>query len=143
MKTKRYIDLEPTEVLTLQEGYKNSPNHQFRQRCHALLLSHQKYDMAHLKTTFNVSHATISNWFTAWQMQGIVGIRNKPGRGRKAILLPADLPLIKEKIQANPQHLKIVREELKTELAKDFSDKTLKRFLKSLVRPLGTVGENA
>lgn len=143
MKPKRYVRLEAPEIITLQEGYKNVAHHQFKQRCHALLLSHQGQDMAALKTIFNVSHATISNWLTAWETKGIVGLRNQAGQGRKAILVSTDLALIKAKVQLNPQHLKLVRTELKAELAKEFSEKTLKRFLKSLVRPLGDGGASA
>jgi transposase len=140
---KRFVPLLPDEVLTLQEGYKNVPHHQFKQRCHALLLSHQGKEMAAIKDIFSVSLATVSNWFTAWETKGIIGLRNQAGQGRKAILEKADLPLIKEKVQANPQHLKAVRQELKAELAKDFSQKTLKRFLKTLAEPAGAVGGKA
>ncbi len=140
---KRYVHLEPDEILTLQEGYKNVAHHQFKQRCHALLLSHQRTDMATLKTIFAVSLATISNWFTAWQSKGLVGLRNQAGQGRKAILNQQDLALVKAKVQHNPQHLKAVRDELKAELQREFSEKTLRRFLKSLVEPVGDVGVNA
>jgi transposase len=99
MKPKRYVCLEAPEVITLQEGYKNVAHHQFKQRCHALLLSHQGHDMATLKTIFSVSHATISNWLTAWETKGIVGLRNQAGQGRKAILVATDLGLIKAKVQ--------------------------------------------
>ena len=143
MKPKRYVRLEASEVVTLQEGYKNVAHHQFKQRCHALLLSHQGQDMAALKTIFSVSHATISNWLTAWETNGIVGLRNQAGQGRKAILTATDFALVKTKVQLNPQHLKAVRTDLKAELAKDFSEKTLKRFLKSLVKPLGDDGVSA
>ena len=108
MKPKRYVCLEEPQVITLQEGYKNVVHHQFKQRCHALLLSHQGHDMATLKAIFSVSHATISNWLTAWETKGIVGLRNQAGQGRKAILVSTDLALIKAKVQLNPQHLKAV-----------------------------------
>lgn len=140
---KRFVHLDPEEIRTLEDGYKNVAHHQFKQRCHALLLSHKGQQMQALATIFSVSLATISNWFTAWETKGVVGLRNQDGRGRKPILTQSDLPLIKEKVQLNPQHLKAVRAELKTELAKDFSEKTLKRFLKTLVRPLGDAGANA
>lgn len=142
MKPKRYIYLEPDEVVTLQEGYQNVTHHPFRMRCHCLLLSHQQHDMASLATIFGVTHATISNWFSAWQAKGIVGLRNQAGQGRKAILKQADLVLIKAKVQHNPQHLKAVRDELKIDLKREFSDKTLRRFLKSLVEPVGDAGES-
>ena len=143
MRQKRYVKLEPEEVITLEEGYKNNKHHQFRQRCHALLLSNQGQDMATLKDLFDVTHATIGNWFTAWKDAGIIGLRNQNGQGRKPILIHTDLDVIKSKVQQNPQHLKAVREELKTELNKEFSEKTLKRFLKSLVKPVGDVGVSA
>ncbi len=60
-------------------------------------------------------------------------MRDKAGRGRKPILRDEDLSLIKEKVQANAQRLKIAREQLKVELGREFSTKTLKRFLKSLI----------
>lgn len=141
MRAKRYIKLEPSEVITLKEGYKNVSHHQFKSRCHCLLLSHQGHDMAILKTIFQVSHPTITNWFDSWQQQGIVGLWNKSGQGRKAILTDSDKPLIKSKVQASPQQLKQVRLELKEELNKEFSTKTLQRFLKTLVRQVGDVVE--
>jgi len=143
MRQKRYIELVAEEITTLEQGYKNNTNHQFRQRCHALLLSNQGHDMASLKTLFAVTHATIGNWFRAWEDSGIVGLRNQAGQGRKPIFSVTDLNLVKEKVQENPQHLKAVRETLKTELNKEFSEKTLKRFLKSLVKPLGVAGGSA
>ena len=85
--------------------------------------------MATLKTIFQVSHPTIMNWFNGWQTNGIRGLMNHPGQGRKAILSPDDQPLIKTKLQAAPQQLRRVREELKAELNKEFSTKTLTRYL--------------
>lgn len=84
---------------------------------------------------------SITNWFDCWEKQGIVGLWNKAGQGRKFILTEADKPLIKSKVQSSPQQLKKVRLELKEELNKEFSTKTLQRFLKSLVKQIGDVGE--
>lgn len=142
MRPDRYVHLEPTEVTTLEEAYKNVAHHQFRMRAHCLLLSHQQHNMRALKGIFNVSHATVSNWLTAWETKGIVGLRNQPGQGRKPTLVAADLPLIRVKVQQNPQDIKAVRDELKAELGREFSAKTLKRFLKSLVEPPGDGGGN-
>lgn len=143
MRPDRYIYLEPEEVATLEEAYKNVSHHQVRMRAHCLLLSHQKHNMRALKVIFNVSHATVSNWLTAWETKGIVGLRNQSGQGRKPTLVEADLPLIKKKVQQNPQDIKAVRDELKTELGREFSAKTLKRFLKSLVGHPGDGGVSA
>ena len=139
MRPDRYVHLKPEEVITLEEAYKNVAHHQFRMRAHCLLLSHQQHNMRALKVIFSVSHATVSNWLTAWETKGIVGLRNQPGQGRKPTLVAADLPLIKAKVQQNPQDIKAVRDELKAELGREFSTKTLKTFLKSLVEHPGDV----
>lgn len=70
-----------------------------------------------------------------------MGLFNQKGVGRKAILTLAESALIKQKVQANHQKLSLAREELKAELHKEFSEKTLKRFLKNLVSA-GNVGAN-
>lgn len=64
---------------------------------------------------------------------GIVGLRDKERRGRKSILEERDLDHIKQIVQENAQRLQIAREKLKAELGREFSTKTLKRFLKSLI----------
>ena len=65
---------------------------------------------------------------------------DEPGQGRKSILTLNDHSTIKAKMQQTPQQLKRVRDELRKELKKEFSTKTLNRFLKSLVRLDGDVG---
>ena len=143
MRTKRYVFLTADETATLEEGRKNGKNAQFRDRCHCLLLSNQKYDIDTLADIFQVGRQTITNWFNSWMEKGIRGLMNEPGQGRKTILVLDDHAIIKTQIQANPQQIKRVREELKKELNKEFSTKTLTRFLKSLVRPGGDVGVRA
>jgi len=130
---KKYIKLTQEERFTLQEGHKNHPCYQVRNRCHCLLLSHQGKQIKELAAIFSVIPLTVYTWFYRWEEKGLVGLLNEKGRGRKPILLPAEREKIKPKVQANPQQLKIARQELKAELNKEFSHKTLKRYLKKLV----------
>ena len=134
---RRFVHLEAEEIRTIEDDYKNVAHHQIKQRCYARLLSHKDHQMQSRSTIFPVSLATISNWFTAWKTKGVVGLRNQAGQRRKPILTQTDLPLIKGKVQLNPQHLKAVRTELEAELARDSSEEILKRLLKRLARPLG------
>lgn len=143
MRPKRYIILDQNEVTTLEEGWRNAPNSQFRDRCHCLVLSNTGHSIDELSGIFQVNRLTITNWLNGWENDGIRGIMNKPGQGRKAILKSDDLSIVKTKVQAAPQQIKRVRDELKKELNKEFSTKTLTRFLKSLVRPDGDVGVRA
>ncbi len=89
--------------------------------------------MKELAEIFRVSEISIYGWFKRWETGGIVGLRDKQGRGRKAILQKKDLAQIKQTVQENAQRLKIARSILKEELGREFSTKTLKRFLKSLI----------
>jgi transposase len=130
---KKYIHLTPQEALTLEQCRKHHPSFQVRDRSHCLLLSQQGMDVQELAGIFAVAPLTIYTWFYRWQAKGLVGLFNGKGRGRKAILSAADQPLIKEKVQANAQKLSLARDELKAQLQKDFSQRTLQRFLKSLV----------
>lgn len=131
---KKYIQLNPQEILTLQEGHKNHPCYQVRNRCQCLLLSHQGKEVKELAAIFSVIPLTIYSWFYRWEEKGLVGVLNEKGRGRKPILLQAESEQIKTQVQAHAQQLKVARGMLKTELNKEFSHKTLKGYLKKLVQ---------
>jgi transposase len=130
---KKFIGLAEAEKLTLQEGHKNGKVQAFQVRCHCLVLSSEGYEVKELARIFRVSEISIYTWFKRWEKGGIAGLRDKAGRGRKPILRAEDLAQIKERVQENAQRLKIAREKLKEELGREFSTKTLKRFLKSLI----------
>lgn len=130
---KKFIKLSEAEKITLQEGERNAKARVFRERCHCLRLSSEGYQVKELASIFRVSEISIYTWFKRWEAGGIVGLRDKAGRGRRTILRAEDLAVIKEKVQANAQRLKVARERLKEELGREFSTKTLKRFLKSLI----------
>lgn len=138
---KRHIELTPNELLTLKESRHHHPQFQFRDRSHCLLLSHGGHDISTLMSIFKVSRVTIYNWFDRWEKHGLMGLYNKKGQGRKTILSGADIELVQQRVRENRQQLKAVRVQLKADLSKDFSDKTLKRFLKSLVGT-GTASES-
>ena len=130
---KKFIELTEVEKITLQEGEKNGKAPTFQRRCHCLRLSGEGYEVKELASIFRVSEISIYSWFKRWEKVGIVGLRDKQGRGRRAILQAEDLAVIKAQVQENAQRLKIARQKLKEELGREFSTKTLKRFLKSLI----------
>lgn len=129
---KKFIELAEVEKVTLQEGHKNGKTKAFQERCHCLLLSSEGYQVKELAQIFRVSEISIYAWFKRWETGGIVSLRDKEGRGRRAILQAEDLAQIKQTVQENAQRLRVAREKLKAELGREFSAKTLKRFLKSL-----------
>ncbi len=130
---KKFIALNESEKITLQEGRKNGKAKAFQERCHCLLLNAEGYQVKELARVFRVSEITIYGWLKRWERGGIVGLHDKRGRGRRAILQAEDLPQVKAVVQENAQALKVARSLLKEELRREFSAKTLKRFLKSLI----------
>jgi transposase len=64
---------------------------------------------------------------------GIEGLRTAPGRGRKQILnRQTDEQKVRQAVQQERQRLTQAKAALEAELDKQFSTKTLKRFLKKL-----------
>lgn len=137
---KKFIELDTVQKITLQEGHKNGKTKTFQERCHCLVLSSEDCEVKELARIFRVSEISIYTWFKRWESSGIVGLRDKQGRGRKPILRAEDLAVIKEKVQENAQRLKTARAILKEELGREFSTKTLKRFLKSLIADTSSGG---
>lgn len=130
---KRFVQLNTEEVLTLEEGRKNGSAHLFRQRCHCLLLSGEGCQVKDLTEIFKISANTVYGWLNRWEKKGIVGLRDRAGRGRKPILSVADFPQVKARVQANARQLRLARVELRADLEREFSEKTLRRYLKNLI----------
>ena len=82
----RFVKLTAAELITLQQGHKNGSQFQFRDRCFCLLLSHQGKSVTELAQFFGVSRITVYAWFDAWETNGIGGLMNRKGQGRKPIL---------------------------------------------------------
>ena len=78
-----------------------------------------------------VSRPTVYTWFNRWQTGGLAGLANAGGQGRRPILDAIDAAPVAAAVQANRQQLKNVAATLRQELAKNFSARTLRRFLKS------------
>jgi transposase len=132
----RFVKLTEAELITLQEGHKNGAQFQLRDRCQCLVLSSQGMPVSHLAKFFDVSDITIYSWFDRWDRNGLVGLMNKPGQGRKPILSlqnPAHVKQVKAAIKKNPQSVKAVVAELEQVLDESLSVDTVKRFLKNLI----------
>ena len=67
-----------------------------RQRSHRLLLKNQGVKIEQLKVIFTVSEKTLYNWFKAWELRGLVGLYNRPGRGRKKTFDPSQIEQIRD-----------------------------------------------
>lgn len=82
----RYVKLDTHERETLENGYRNHPKFHVRQRCHALLLSDEGWQVKDIAKLFNVRTRTIYEWMNRWTSMGIIGVMILPGRGLKTKL---------------------------------------------------------
>ena len=129
---KRFVSLTSDERVTLSCARHHYPQYQFLARCQCLLFSADGYDVVALGQALGVRSRTVYSWFNRWQSGGLAGLANAAGQGRRPILAAADEPLVVHAVRTNRQQLKEVTATLRQEQAKNFSTRTLRRFLKSV-----------
>jgi transposase len=75
----------------------------------------------------------VNLWLNRYKLEGITGLLVRAGRGRPAILsAEEDSAAVKEAVKRHRQRISIAKAELESSLGKEFSGKTLERFLKNL-----------
>jgi len=101
-------------------------------RCQTILLKSENRTSIEVAGIVGSCEITVNHWLTRYQQEGIAGLHTKPGRGRKAILnAERDLEQVKAAVRGNRQRVRLAKADLEEELGKSFSDKTLRRFLKT------------
>lgn len=130
----RVIQLTKQQKKELEQGYREGKTHFFRQLCQMVLLKSEGRSSKALAGILGKCEPSINSWLDRWQEQGIQGLKVKPGRGAKPKLdQTTDLEKVKEAVRANRQRLSIAKAVLEKELNKEFSTKTLNRFVKKMV----------
>ena len=129
----RTIELTPEQQKALQEGYQLGETHTFRRRCQLVLLKSEGRTSKEVSCIIKMNELSINQWLDRYQSQGIEGLKTKPGRGRKPLLSQIqDAAIVEKAVQKERQRLAQAKLILEKALNKQFSLKTLKRFLKSL-----------
>ena len=129
----RTVELSSEDKQVLEEGYRSGKSHAFRKRCQLVLLKSQGRTSKDVGQIVGMNHISVNNWLSRYQVEGILGLITKPGRGRKPVLDQAqDATKVRKAVEQERQRLSQAKLILETELNKEFSLKTLKRFLKKL-----------
>jgi transposase len=129
----RKIELEAGHRQELEAGYRWGKSHGFRQRCQVVLLKSEGRSSVEVGQIVKMNPVTVNNWLTRYEVAGLVGLKTKPGRGRKPLLEPErDLTQVRQAVMQERQRLSQAKLLLEQQLGKEFSLKTLKRFLKKL-----------
>jgi transposase len=128
------VELNDEQRAALEKGYRDDPRHAFRLRCQMVLLKSRGRKSKEIAEVLNCCEVAVNNWLKRYKAAGIEGLRTQPGRGRRAILDPQqDAPQVRAAVSKHRQRISLAKAELERTLAKDFSERTLVRFLKSLV----------
>ncbi len=72
----------------------------------------------------------VNNWLKRYKTAGLEGLRTKAGRGRRPLL---DQQQDAQQVRKHRQRISLAKAELEQSLAKAFNQRTLVRFLKSLM----------
>ena len=71
-------EINPLSLKLLERIYRQSRHHQVRTRAHCLILALQGVKTEELSKILCVSYKTIYNWLNRWELEGMVGLYNKP-----------------------------------------------------------------
>ena len=125
------LDITEAERIKLERGYKEEKG-TFSRRCHIILLKSRGKSSQAIAHIFGITDQSVNSWVKRYRKEGIDGLRTKPGRGRPSTFRPTDEKVVKEIVKKERQRLTRAKELLESQLNKEFSVQTLKRFLKNL-----------
>lgn len=122
-------DINALSLKLLERIYRQSRHHQVRQRAHCLLLISQGIRVNELQDIFQVTRKTIYNWVERWDSEGIAGLYNKPGRGRKQIFNLEQQEQINIWVNQEPKNLSKVVQKIQQKWGIKASVQTIKRII--------------
>jgi transposase len=126
------IQLDENQRRELENGYRNGNSHSFRINCHLVLLKSEGRKSKEIASFLSITEQKVNRWLWRYKQKGLKGLEIRHGRGRPAILQTKDASLIKQAVQKHRQRISQAKVELEKSLGKEFSQKTLERFLKNL-----------
>jgi transposase len=135
-RKKRYVKLTAEQKAALETEYKTGHSHDYRSRCHCILLSAAGWSMDKLLDFFHITRSTLTQWFDRYEANGPEGLKIRPGRGRKRKLdidNTDHIKQVKSSLKKENRSLKQLRQDLESKYDTTISDTTLRRFLKDLV----------
>ena len=127
------ITLDGKARAALEAGYRRDQSHTFRQRCQIVLLKAQGRKSKEIAALFGCGEKSVNDWLHRYRAEGIDGLRTRAGRGRPTILsAEADAGAVRQAVQEHRRRISQAKAALEEDLGKEFSQRTLVRFLKNL-----------
>ncbi len=126
------IELSDNQRKELENGYRNGKSHSFRTNCQLVLLKSEGRFSKEIANFLGSSEQRVNRWLWRYKTQGLQGLEIRAGRGRPSILQIENIASVKEVVKRHRQRISLAKDELEKSLGKEFSQKTLSRFLKNL-----------
>ncbi len=126
------IGLNDNQRQELENGYRNGKSHSFRTNCHLVLLKSEGRKSTEIACFLGITEQKVNRWLWRYKADGLKGLEIRTGRGRPSILQTTDTESVKAAVQKHRQRISQAKVELERSLGKEFSQKTLERFLKNL-----------
>ena len=112
--------------------YRFHPNKQARLRAHGLLLLDQDYSFVEVSQILLRCQKSVYNWVNRWLDQGLVGLYDQTGRGRKPLLNLAACLKVEQIVERAPRRVAQHLEEIHQQTGHWISKSTLKRTLRRM-----------
>jgi transposase len=100
---KYVTPLNEAEIQTLHDLHRYHPSRRTRMRAHSLLLSHQGFAIPRIAQMDQVDRRSVSSWIDRWQTQGLVGLYDQPGAGRRPTLSADEQHKVQQYLQQYPK----------------------------------------
>src|ERR1043165_842446 len=127
------ITLDEKEDAAREDGYRRGQSHTFRRHCQMVLLKAEGRKSKEIAAIFRCCEKSVNDWRHRYKEAGITALRIKPGRGRKSILSQeSDSERVRQAVIKHRQRISLAKAALEEDLGKEFSHRTLVRFLKNL-----------
>jgi len=125
-------ELNPLERQTLEQMYRFHPKNQVRKRAHCLLLLNEDYSLAETSKILRHSLKTMYNWINRWLSEGLSGLYDLAGRGRKPLLSQTERRQVWQIVKQDSRRISQQLTEIEVQTGKKISKSTLKRTLRSM-----------
>lgn len=123
------IQLSKSDRSELENSYKLSDHHCFRQRCKMILLKSEGYTSKKISNILNTNGISVHNWVKRYEREGIEGLRTKPGQGCKRILEEDHIDIVRAAVEQERQRLSQAQKIIEQNIGKKMSNETLTCFL--------------
>lgn len=127
---KQVKPLTKEEEKTLLDASRHAPESRFRQRAHAVYLSGKGYRVNQLADIFSVDRDTVSGWLTAWEKQGLMGLRDDAHLGRPRRMTEEMLVALEKDLEQAPNRARLLPARLHECTGLSVTFPTIKRWLK-------------